>query len=70
MVTLRVDVEKFKGGNINCFEKWANIEQDQFVLYIIKFGLTMELLSILVIQLSYYPFNTNFFITTTPCYSI
>ena len=25
MVTLRVDVETFKGGNINCFEKWANI---------------------------------------------
>ena len=43
MVTLRVDVEKFKGGNItNCFEKWANITQDQFVLYILKFGLTME----------------------------
>ena len=43
MVTLRVDVEKFKGGNIrNCFEKWANIRQDQFVLYILKFGSRME----------------------------
>ena len=29
MVTLRVDVEIFKSGNIkNCFEKWANITQD------------------------------------------
>ena len=38
MVTLRVCVEKFKGGNIaNCFEKWANITQDQFVLYILKY---------------------------------
>ena len=45
MVTLRVDVEIFKGGNItNCFEKWANITQDQFVLHIVKFGLAMELL--------------------------
>ena len=43
MVTLRVHVEIFKSGNIkNCFEKWANITQDQFVLYILKFGLTME----------------------------
>ena len=43
MVTLRVDVEKLKGGNItNCFEKWANITQDQFALHIVKFGLTME----------------------------
>ena len=34
MVTLRVDVEKFKGGNMtNCFEKWANITQDQFFIY-------------------------------------
>ena len=42
MVTLWVDVEKFKGGIItNYFEKWANITQDQFVLYIVKFGLTM-----------------------------
>ena len=38
MVTLRVFVEKFKGGKIaNCFEKWANITQDQFVLYILKY---------------------------------
>ena len=43
MVTLREDVEKFKGGNItNCFEKRANIIQHQFVLYILKFGLTIE----------------------------
>ena len=40
MVTLRVDVEKLKDGNItNC---WANITQDQFLLHIVKFGLTME----------------------------
>ena len=43
METLRGNVEKFKGGNItNCFEKWANITQDQYVLNIVKFGLTME----------------------------
>ena len=43
METLRAEVEKFKGGNItNCCEKWANITQDQFVLNIVKFGLTME----------------------------
>ena len=43
METLRVEVEKFKGGNItNCFEKQANITQDQFVLKIVKFGLTMD----------------------------
>ena len=31
METLRLDVEKFMGGNItNCFEKWANITQKQF----------------------------------------
>ena len=42
METLRPDVEKFKRGNItNCFEKWANATQDQFVLNIVKFGLTM-----------------------------
>ena len=41
--TLRAEMEKFKGGNItNCFEKWANITQDHFVLNIVKFGLTME----------------------------
>ena len=51
MVTLRVCVEKFKGGNIaNCFEKWANITQDQFVLYILKFGLTMEFAEVPVCQ--------------------
>ena len=51
METLRADVEKFKGGNItNCFEKWANITQDQFVLKIIKFGLTMEFPEVPVCQ--------------------
>ena len=43
METLRAEVEKFKGDNItNFFEKWANITKDQFVLNIVKFGLTME----------------------------
>ena len=43
MGTLRADLEKFISGNItNRFEKWANITQDQFVLNIVKFGLTME----------------------------
>ena len=49
--TSRADVENFKGGNItNCFEKWANITQDQFILNIVKFGLTMELAKIPVYQ--------------------
>ena len=43
METLRAEVEKFKSSTItNCFEKWGNITQDQFVLNIGKFGLTME----------------------------
>ena len=43
METLRADMEKFKGSNIiNCFEKWENNTQDQFLLNIVKFGLTME----------------------------
>ena len=43
METLRVEVEKFKDSNItNSFEKWANVTQDQVVLNIVKFGLTME----------------------------
>ena len=47
MVTLRVDVEKFKGGNItNCFEKWANITRDQFVLYILMSNIYTSLNSI------------------------
>ena len=47
MVTLRVDVEKFKGGSItNCFEKRANITQDQSVLYIVKFDFTMEFVEV------------------------
>ena len=44
MATVTADMGIFKGGNIaNCFEKWANITQGQFVLNIVKFGLTMEL---------------------------
>ena len=47
MVTLRVDVEKFKDGNItNCFEKWTNITRDQFVLYILMFDIYTSLNSI------------------------
>ena len=43
MATLRVDMKKIKGGNItNCFEKWVNITQVQFVLHIVKFGLTTK----------------------------
>ena len=49
--TLRADEEKFMGGNItNCFEKWANITQDQFVLNIVKFGLTMKFAEVPVCQ--------------------
>ena len=44
-------MEKFKGGNItNCFEKWANITQDHFVLNIVKFGLTMDFAEVRVCQ--------------------
>ena len=51
METLRADVEKFKGRNItNCFEKWVNITLDQFVLNIVKFGLTMEFAEVPVCQ--------------------
>ena len=47
METLRADVEKIKGGNIiHCIEKWGNITQDQFILNIAKFGLTMELVKV------------------------
>ena len=47
METLRADVEKIKVGNIiNCIEKWGNITQDQFILNIAKFGLTMELVKV------------------------
>ena len=42
METLRADVEKIKSSKINCFEKWADITQDQVVLNIVKFGLTVE----------------------------
>ena len=43
MVNLRVDVKKFESGNItNSFEKWESITLDQYVLYIVKFGLTMK----------------------------
>ena len=51
MENLRADVEKCKGGNItNCFEKWENITQDQFLLNIVKFGLTMALVEIPMCQ--------------------
>ena len=51
METLRADLEKIKGGNItNCFEKWANITQDQLVLNIVKFDLTMEFAEVPVCQ--------------------
>ena len=44
-------MKKFKGGNITyCFEKWANITQDQFVLNIVKFGLTTEFAKVPVCQ--------------------
>ena len=43
LASLWEDVEEFKGSNItNCFEKWENITQDQFVLNTVKLGLTME----------------------------
>ena len=43
MIKLGVDVEKPKGCSItNYFKNWANITQDEFFLYIVKFGLTME----------------------------
>ena len=36
-------IKKVKGGKIrNCFEKWTNITQDQFVLNIAKFDLAIE----------------------------
>ena len=51
MATLRPEVEKLKDSNItNCFEKWTNITQDQFVLNIVKFGLTMEFAEVRVCQ--------------------
>ena len=43
MIKLGVDVEKPQGCSItNYFKNWANITQDEFFLYIVKFGLTME----------------------------
>ena len=64
MKTLRVDVENFKGGIItNWFEKWANITQDQVVLYIVKFGSTMEFAEVPVCQfvlpLNFSPVKTD-----------
>ena len=51
METLRTDVEIFKCDNITkCFDKWANITKDQFVLNIVKFGLTMEFAEVPVFQ--------------------
>ena len=56
--------QKFKGGNItNCFDKWGNITQDQFVLNIVKFGLKMEFAEVLVCQfappLNFSPMETE-----------
>ena len=43
--------KNLKGGNItNCFEKWENITKDQLVLYIVKFGLTIEFAEVPVCQ--------------------
>ena len=51
LATLRENVGKFKGGNItNCFEKRTNIAQDQFVVHIVKFGLTMEFAEVSLYQ--------------------
>ena len=51
MATLRAGIEKFEGSNItNCFEKWANIKQDQFDLNIVKFGVTKEFAEVSVCQ--------------------
>ena len=51
MENLGADVEKFTGSNItNCFEKWSDITQDQFVLNIVKFNLIMEFAEIPVYQ--------------------
>ena len=51
METLRAEEEKFKCGNItNSFKKWASITQDQFVLNIVQFGLTMEFVKVPVCQ--------------------
>ena len=48
--TLRVQLAKFKGGNItNCFER-ANITQDHFFLNIVKFDLTIEFAKVPVYQ--------------------
>ena len=54
MATLTTDVKKFKGGSItDCFEKWANIAQDQFVLNIVKFGLTMKFTELPVCKIAF-----------------
>ena len=64
METLRAEEDKFKGGNItNCFEKWANVTQNQFVLNIVKFGLTMEFAEVpccqFVTSLNFSPVETK-----------
>ena len=64
METQRVEVEKFKGGNItDCFEKLSNIIQDQFVLNIVKFGLTIEFAEVPLCQfvppLNFFPVETE-----------
>ena len=51
MVNLTADVKKFEGGNItNSFEKQESITPDQYVLYIVKFGLTMKFAKVSVCQ--------------------
>ena len=60
MATIIADMENFMDGNItNCFEKWANITQDQFVLNMVKFGLTMEFAEVPVCQFVP-PFNFSY----------
>ena len=64
MEILRVQLAKFNSDNItNCFEIWANITQDQFVLNIAKFGLTMEFAEVPVLvptqQITFLGFMTD-----------
>ena len=52
VTTPRADVENLKsmGNATNWFKNWANITQDQFVLHMVKFGLTMEFAKVPVCQ--------------------
>ena len=51
MATVRADVVKLKRGNTtNCFEQKTNITQDQLVLSIVKFRLTMKFAEVPVCQ--------------------